>query len=234
MIKKESSVRERIWEIDVLRGILVIIMVVLHILFDLEFVYNIPIGYGTGFIDKIRIVVATLFIMVSGISTAFSKNSFKRGVVVLSAALLISFVTFIVGREYFISFGVFHLIGLCMIVSPFLKKIPTPSLLILSLIIGMTQFVIPYVEVSHNYFFMFGFYNDKFASADYYPVFPWAWAFLFGIVLSRLFYREKKSIFKFTIKENPIGFLGRNSLLIYLIHQPIILLLLAILMRIFA
>ncbi|UWV46411.1 DUF1624 domain-containing protein [Acetivibrio thermocellus] len=81
---------------------------------------------------------------------------------------------------------------------------------------------------------MFGFYNDKFASADYYPVFPWAWAFLFGIVLSRLFYREKKSIFKFTIKENPIGFLGRNSLLIYLIHQPIILLLLAILMRIFA
>ncbi|WP_312026699.1 heparan-alpha-glucosaminide N-acetyltransferase domain-containing protein [Acetivibrio thermocellus] len=91
-----------------------------------------------------------------------------------------------------------------------------------------------YVEVSHNYFFMFGFYNDKFASADYYPVFPWAWAFLFGIVLSRLFYREKKSIFKFTIKENPIGFLGRNSLLIYLIHQPIILLLLAILMRIFA
>jgi len=64
-----------------------------------------------------------------------------------------------------------------MIVSPFLKKIPTPSLLILSLIIGMTQFVIPYVEVSHNYFFMFGFYNDKFASADYYPVFPWAWAF---------------------------------------------------------
>jgi len=48
MIKKESSVRERIWEIDVLRGILVIIMVVLHILFDLEFVYNIPIGYGTG------------------------------------------------------------------------------------------------------------------------------------------------------------------------------------------
>ncbi|UWV46412.1 DUF1624 domain-containing protein [Acetivibrio thermocellus] len=145
MIKKESSVRERIWEIDVLRGILVIIMVVLHILFDLEFVYNIPIGYGTGFIDKIRIVVATLFIMVSGISTAFSKNSFKRGVVVLSAALLISFVTFIVGREYFISFGVLHLIGLCMIVSPFLKKIPTPSLLILSLIIGMTQFVIPFM-----------------------------------------------------------------------------------------
>jgi len=39
----------------------------------------------------------------------------------------------------------------------FLKKIPTPSLLILSLIIGMTQFVIPYVEVSHNYFSCLGF-----------------------------------------------------------------------------
>jgi len=173
---------------------------------DLEFVYNIPIGYGTGFIDKIRIVVATLFIMVSGISTAFSKNSFKRGVVVLSAALLISFVTFIVGREYFISFGVLHLIGLCMIVSPFLKKIPTPSLLILSLIIGMTQFVIPYVEVSHNYFFMFGFTMTNLLQRII-ICFSVGMGFLFGIVLSRLFYREKKSIFKFTIKENPIGFL---------------------------
>jgi len=61
MIKKESSVRERIWEIDVLRGILVIIMVVLHILFDLEFVYNIPIGYGTGFIDKIRLLLPRVY-----------------------------------------------------------------------------------------------------------------------------------------------------------------------------
>jgi len=42
-------------------------------------------------------------------------------------------------------------------------------------------------------FFMFGFYNDKFASADYYPVFPWAWAFLFGIVLSRLFTGKRKA-----------------------------------------
>jgi len=34
----------------------------------------------------------------------------------------------------------------------------------------------------HNYFFMFGFYNDKFASADYYPVFPWHGLFVWYCV----------------------------------------------------
>ncbi|HOM01506.1 MAG TPA: heparan-alpha-glucosaminide N-acetyltransferase [Acetivibrio sp.] len=234
MIKKKSDVAKRIWEIDILRGTLVIMMVILHILFDLEFVYNFPIGYGTGFIDIIRIIVATLFIMVSGISTSFSKNSFRRGLVVFSAALLISLVTFIVGRDFFICFGVLHLIGICMMASPLLKKIPTFGLIILSLIVGMTQFIIPYIKISHNYFFMFGLYNDKFISADYYPIFPWAWPFLLGMVLSRFIYKEKKSILKFSVRDNPVSWLGRHSLLIYLIHQPIILLLLAIIMGLLA
>ncbi|WP_265446420.1 heparan-alpha-glucosaminide N-acetyltransferase [Acetivibrio straminisolvens] len=231
MIKGKNTSSERIWEIDVLRGILVIIMVILHILYDLEFVYNFPIGYGTGFIDKIRILDATLFIMVSGISTKFSKNSFRRGLVVFFAALFISLVTFIAGRDYFISFGILHLLGICMMVSPLLKKIPTPWLLILSLIIAGTRFIVSDVNVFHNYFFMFGFHNDKFISADYYPIFPWAWPFLLGIALSRFIYKEKKSIFKFSVRDNHISRLGRHSLLVYLIHQPVILLLLAIIMR---
>ncbi|HHV28019.1 heparan-alpha-glucosaminide N-acetyltransferase [Acetivibrio mesophilus] len=233
MLKKKNTTRERIWEIDILRGILIIIMVILHILYNLDFIYNFPIGYGTGFIDVIRIIDASLFIMVSGISTSFSKNSFRRGLIVFSAALSISLVTFIAGRGLFVSFGILHLLGICMMVSPLLKKISTPGLLTLSVIIAMTYFVIPYVKVSHNYFFMFGFHNDKFFSADYYPIFPWAWIFLLGIALSRLIYKEKKSIFNFSIRDNPISYLGRHSLEVYLIHQPIILLLLAILMSLF-
>lgn len=227
-MKRESTAKERIWEIDILRGILIITMMILHILYDLEFIYNFPIGYCTGFIDIVRTIDATLFIMVSGISTLFSRDSFKRGLIVFSVALSISLITFIIDKDYFISFGILHLIAICMMVSPLLKKISTLWLLVLSLIIAMTHFVVPHVNISHNYFFMFGFFNDKFISADYYPVFPWAGFFLFGIAISRLIYKEKKSIFRFSIKDNFISFLGRHSLFVYVIHQPIILLLLAI------
>lgn len=230
MTEQKSAMKKRVWEIDMLRGILIITMIILHTLYDLEFFYNVPIGYSTGIVDMIRIMDATSFILVSGISTSFSRSSFKRGLIVLLVALSITFVSFIFDREYFVVFGILHLLGICMIISPLIKKIPALWLFILSLLFASTHFVIPHIEVSNNYFFMFGLYGPGFASSDYYPIFPWAWAYLFGIALSKIIYKERRSVFNFSIKDNPINFLGRNSLWVYAIHQPVVLLLLAVLM----
>jgi uncharacterized membrane protein len=74
--------------------------------------------------------------------------------------------------------------------------------------------------------------SSNFFSADYYPVFPWIGVFVYGIALSKILYREKKSLFKFNLKDNIISFAGKHSLLIYVVHQPIILLVLTLIMMI--
>ncbi len=71
--------KNRIWEIDMARGILVILMIILHILFNLEYFYNIPVNYSYGIINVLRNICATFFIIISGISTFFSRSSIKRG-----------------------------------------------------------------------------------------------------------------------------------------------------------
>ncbi|MFZ5985620.1 MAG: heparan-alpha-glucosaminide N-acetyltransferase [Bacillota bacterium] len=231
MIKQKSTGINRIWEIDLLRGILIITMIVLHALYDLEFFYNVPIGYSTGMVNIIRVMDATSFILVSGISTSFSRSSFKRGLLVISAALSITLVSYMFNNDYFIVFGILHLMGICMISSPLLKKLPAMWLFVISFILASTNFIIPHINVTNNYFFMFGLHNSNFASSDYYPLLPWAWAFVFGVALSKLIYKERKSIFNYTIKDNPVSFLGRNSLWVYIIHQPVVLLLLSVFMK---
>lgn len=215
--------QKRIWEIDLVRGILIILMIVLHILFNLEYFYNLPINYSYGFVNVVRIIVASFFILISGISTSFSRNSFKRGLMVFSVAMIITLITYIFNNEAYIVFGILHLLGICMLVSPVLKKLNIPWLFILLAILTLISYIITNIEVESSYLFMFGLENEDFVSLDYYPLLPWSLFFVGGILLSKIIYKEKKSIFPFEIKDNFVSFLGRNSLLVYVIHQPIIL-----------
>lgn len=223
--------KERIWEIDFLRGILILIMIYMHIIFDLQYYYGMKLNYEGGIHGVIVNVAGPLFIMVSGISTAFSRNSARRGLLILSVALSITLVTFIFSPEVAIVFGILHFFGTCMIISPILKKLPTIWLFVLSALIGCTAFIIPNIKVEHNYLFMFGLYNSDFRSGDYYPLFPYLWAFLFGMGLSRILYKEKKSIIPFRMKSTFVNFIGRKSLYIYVVHQPLILIILNFIMK---
>lgn len=229
-LSKDKS--KRVWEIDLVRGIMLIIMIVLHALYDIENFYGKTINYSDGAIMFIKLAPA-IFILVSGISINFSRNSFKRGLIVMAGAMAVTLFSYIFSPDYLIVFGILHFFGTCMLISPLLKKMPTAGLIILSIAIGLTVFLIPYIKVDNNYLFMLGIYNDSFASADYFPLFPWSCFFVFGIALGRILYKEKKSVFSFRIKDNPVNFLGRHSLVIYLIHQPVLMVLLALVMRFF-
>jgi uncharacterized membrane protein len=223
--------KERVWEIDFVRGLLILLLLFMHLMFDLQYYYGINVNYEGGILNVIGFIFAPVFIMISGISTSFSRSSFKRGLIVLSIALGITVVTYLFNPAFVIVFGILHFMGVCMIASPLFKKLPTPWLFVLSALIASTAFMLPYIKVTNNYLFMFGLYTSEFRSSDYYPLFPYAWAFLFGMGLSRVLYKEKKSAFPFTIKSKFVNFLGRNSLYVYIIHQPIILAVLGIIMR---
>lgn len=237
MSEKTAIVKNRIWEIDFLRGIAFIGMVFCHAVYDLNYIFGIETTFFLEYYDIIGNFSAITFMILCGISSNFSKNNIKRGLIVFASALALTTVTALADRLFntnlIIIFGILHFLGIAMIISHFAKKLPIWVTLVLSVASWILGKYLLSLRVSTNIFCMFGLYSKTFYSSDYYPIFPYL-AFVFiGIVLGKLFYKEKKSIFPFTIGKNPISFFGKHSFILYFIHQPIIFTVLFIIIRIF-
>lgn len=73
-----------------------------------------------------------------------------------------------------------------------------------------------------------GVIPEGFRSVDYFPVIPWLGYILVGIFVGGVIYPKGNSRFMFRgLFRNPlikgISFLGRRSLWIYMVHQPLLL-----------
>jgi uncharacterized membrane protein len=235
----------RFWEVDALRGVALIAMIIFHLIWDLlffriiEFDLNSPLWFWSS-----RIIGGT-FIFLVGVSLALSamrrrlrdkKLLFRpylvRGAVIFCWGLIITFFTYIFIPTAFIFFGVLHLIGASVILGYFFlnKKFLTlvSGIILLTLGIWIQSFY-----VSQPWFVWLGLQTRSFVSIDYYPLLPWFGIVLFGIVFGEYFYNNLRRIKtlpewgdKAPIKQ--LAFLGRYSLFIYLFHQPVLLILISI------
>ena len=229
--------KNRIWEIDFLRGIAFICMVYDHAVYDLNYMFGVRTNFFWGYDDIIGDFSAITFMILCGISANFSKSNLKRGLIVFASALLLTAGTALADgllkTRLIIVFGILHFLGLAMIISHFVKRLPiwvTAILAVTAWFIG--QFFLT-VRLDTNIFCMFGLYSRNFYSSDYYPLFPYL-AFVFlGIIIGKLIYKEKKSIFPFEIGPNPISFFGKHSFILYFIHQPIVFAVLFVIVKIF-
>lgn len=215
--------KNRIWEIDFLRGIAFICMVYDHVMYDLNSIFGVRIHT----IDIIGDFSAVLFMILCGISTTLSRNCLKRGALVFGAAMLLTAVTWTVDTLFnmrlIIVFGILHLLGIAMILSYFVKKLPNVLIIIISTVIYLLSIPFDKIKNIGNALFVFGIHDYTFYSSDYYPLVPFL-AFVFiGIVIGKLLYKDKTSLFPFNIGKNPLSFIGKHSLILYLIHQPIVL-----------
>jgi uncharacterized membrane protein len=68
---------------------------------------------------------------------------------------------------------------------------------------------------------MLGFMQSNFTSGDYYPLIPWIFAFLLGTSLTKYITNNKMPKKFYSTRLRSFEFLGRNTLIIYLVHQPI-------------
>ena len=212
----------RIWEIDLLRAIAIILMVIFHTVFDLNEFVGIDINYLSGFWYWEGKSSALIFIFVAGISSGFSKNSAKRGIKVLVFAMVITLVTYIFFREQYIRFGILHLLGTCMIIFPVLKRINSLLLFISAAVIAFVAAPLQNILTDTSLLLPFGVMNRGFTTFDYYPLSPYLSVFILGVIAYKLFYYKKQSLFKFSYENKGISLISNNSLAIYLIHQPII------------
>lgn len=231
--------KNRIWELDALRGICILGMIVVHFVFDLnEFA-----GLGLtmpGWFNFCQRYGHILFILISGICATLASRSFRRGVIVFCAGLLVTGVTLFMvcvlkfNRSLSIYFGILHLLGLCMILFPLFKKLPVWALAVLGagfVALGVWLAALEPVAVSFPsaqglLLGAIGIRPAGFYSGDYFPIFPNLGWFLLGAVLGRTAYRRRESLLP---KVNADFFLlrffrfcGRHSLWIYLLHQPVL------------
>ncbi len=240
-----KDLNKRFWEIDFLRGIAIISMVIYHAAFDLNYFNILEIEMHRGFWSIFGKSVFVLFFVLVGISLNLSysrskiKNKtnlfgkyLKRGLRVFFWGLIITLVTFIFMRKGFVWFGVLHFIGLSIIFAyPLMKLFYTN--LFLGLIIISIGLLLSNYSFDFSWLVWLGFKPKGFYSVDYFPIFPYFGIILIGTFIGKKFYVDYER--KFSIKNRsehhlirPVSFLGKNSLVIYLIHQPILILILLV------
>ena len=232
--------KERFWEIDFIRGLAIILVIIFHILIDLNFFDIYKINVFSGFLLPIAYTVATTFLLLVGISVSLSFSKSKKtrskkegyrkilfhGLIIFGFGLLITLATWLYLGDGFVIFGVLHCIGVSIIFSiPFLQfRFVNVFLGVIFIVIGI---FLRTFTVDFNWFLWLGFKPNVFYTVDYYPLLPWFGVVLIGIVIGNYFYPECKRKFKIADMSRFkfvrfICFLGRNTLAVYLIHQPII------------
>lgn len=223
----------RIWEIDLLRTIAIILMVVFHGIYDLNEFFMVKIDYLNGFWYWEGRIAALIFIFLAGISSDFSRNTVRRGLKVFGCGMIISLITYILFGEQYIRFGILHLLGTAMILFPLLKKINNVVLLMSAAGIAIAGIVVKNTLAATSLLLPLGVRYRGFVSLDYYPLCPYLAVFILGILACKMFYKTRKSLFSFGFENRYILWLSKNSLLIYLIHQPLIFALIFLIQHLF-
>lgn len=224
--------KSRVWEIDFFRGIALLLMIYFHILFDLKEIYNYNIDYTKGFNAFTGRAAGTLFVLLSGISCTFSRSNLKRGLKILALAILITLTTYLYNPDMIIVFGVLHFLGVSILLYSLLEKLDIKLLAIIGTIIFISDNLVKNITPDFDYLFIFGITSNNFVSSDYYPLIPWLGIFIYGIIIGKVLYKEKRSVFNYNMGNNIISWLGKHTLPIYIIHQPLIILIIGLIERI--
>jgi len=231
-------VPERYPEIDLARGIAVVMMVVFHIAFDLYFLGIVPLPVSSLPWRVFAMATAGLFLFLVGVSlsisagyarkklsrTEFIQKYVARGAGIFAIGIGISIITWLLLPGAFILFGILHLIGLAIALSPLYTGFSWQNLVAGSVIILLGP-VVASIRGA-GWLLWLGIHPPAFYSIDYTPVFPWLGIVLIGVYLGTLLYpggTRSWNIRSPGIRGTPLWYLGRHSLAIYLVHQPIIL-----------
>lgn len=230
----------RFWEVDFLRGTAIILMVLFHMVFDLNYFGIQQIELASGFWFYLARFTASLFLLLVGISLSLSHSRarllgqedrfrfrlMKRSLWIFSLAMGVTLVTYLFIGRGFIVFGVLHLIGVSLLLAyPFLRLRGMNFILgLLFIVIGL---FLQSLSVDFPWLLWMGLAPMDFSSVDYFPLLPWFGVILMGVAFGDLFYRGYSR--RIPVPDlagsslvSGLAFMGRNSLAIYLAHQPVI------------
>lgn len=220
----------RIWELDALRGLCILCVVVIHTIFDLVYFAGVQLSLPPVYLF-IQQYGGVIFVVLSGCCATLGSRSFRRGVIVFACGMLITAVTagmyllHFAAKDVIVYFGVLHLLGVCMMVYPLYKKLPTQALLAMGVVLVVAGYLIQGTLVEWKFLFPLGLCYPGFVSSDFFPLLPHLGWFMLGTCVGRTLYREKRSLLPerlgASLPMRALSWCGRQSLFIYLLHQPV-------------
>ncbi|MDC3076196.1 DUF1624 domain-containing protein [Paracoccaceae bacterium] len=227
----------RIHLLDVLRGGLVLAMVIYHFFWDLGYfkfidLKNITQGLplllaqciGAGFI-----IVSGISFKLASISDHFRTKFLKRIGVLLLICFLITLITLLLDNKSYIFFGIIHLMVVCSLIGLLLLKIQQNYFLFIIFTLSLIPSISQIKYDLPSYLSWLGINREVPNTNDFYPLFPWVSFYLFGLWVykpwtSSIVCKKKNNYlddYKFNYIYKGLRFLGRNSLTVYILHQPI-------------
>lgn len=223
--------KKRIWELDAARGLALIGMLVIHFLYDLTDLTGVLTWQEPGWFLFVKNRCGAVFLVISGISATLGSHSLRRGCQVLACGLLCTAVTYgmyalgFADQSIVIYFGVLHCLGICMVLWHWLKRLNNRLLLGLGIVLTLAGLYVEtlYFDVS-GWLIPLGLCPEWFESSDYFPLLPNLGFFLVGAWIGRQVYKDKQTRFPGVNEKyyRPLCALGRSSLWVYLLHQPIL------------
>jgi len=224
--------KERIVIIDALRGLAVSLMVIHHALYNMAVFLDAPWWfYRNPVFNVLQTIFIGLFIIISGISSRFSKGNIERGAIVFVVAVIVTYVT--VRMEMPIYFGILHLLGFLMIFYGLTRKlwdkIPgkvAPCIYGLLIIAGIyaLKSLSPSSDnlVVRDLLSILGWRQAGFINYDNQPILPWIFVFLLGTWVGAYIKDRKFPKWFYEVRVPVFPFIGRNALLVYILHQPVL------------
>lgn len=224
--------KKRIWELDALRGLCLLGVIAVHLIFDLTYLYPVLNWNAPEWFLFVQEWGGVVFLMLSGICVTLGSRSVRRGLIVFGAGMLITAVTYgmyklnMATTDLVIRFGVLHCLGVCMLLWWFFRKYPTWALALTGLIIVLIGLEFSTMWVNTQWLYPLGLKHFGFTSGDYFPLLPHFGFFLLGAALGKTLYAKKQTLLPKVNHRifplNTLQFMGRHSLWIYLLHQPVL------------
>lgn len=228
---------DRIWQLDFLKGIAIIAMVLFHYTFFLVYFNIIPFSENWFYWWLFPKLISGIFIIVSGILLwlSFYKDQdvmkqIRRSAIIFLAAMIVTITSYIVIPTDYILFGIMHFMALSGIIGYFILKSSVGlRTLIISGVLLIFIWPVDYIfQAKNDWLLWLGIMPYGYQSVDYFPLIPWFGLSLFGIALGKTIYEKGMPKIKKYGSENKIVnlfcFFGRNTLAIYMLHIPLLIL----------
>ena len=231
--------KKRIHTLDEIRGFCVFCMVFDHCLFTLGYMFG--HSFSRDFFDVLAYIspfFAVAFVLLCGVSCLLSHNNLLRGIKILLAGLAVTLVSLVIMGDSPIIFGILHMLGTCVLLYIPLRKlidrIPTVAGIAVCAVmflltysveegsLGIGKFTVDLPrEIYTGHLMVLGLRDFSSGYSDYFPLFPWMFAFFGGTFLGK-YVRDGKlpeSMYKSRVPF--FSLLGTNAFFVYLVHQPL-------------